>query len=98
MRAISLSLVLMMAAVGGCGRSGPGNTPTYRYEVKGPDGAFQTGDAGPFSLTVGPTVVTALNGRLKVNDKGYGPLKDGDEIKVDEGGRVTVNGEARSPE
>jgi hypothetical protein len=70
----------------------------YRYEVLGANGTVQRGEAETFSLTMGSTAVAVRGGRLTVNGKGYGLLKDGDSIRVDEDGQVTVNGAPRPPE
>jgi hypothetical protein len=71
---------------------------SYRYEVRGAGGAVQRGESGEFSLTVGSTAVSVRGGRPTVNGKGYGLLKDGDSIRVDEDGQVTVNGAPRPSE
>jgi hypothetical protein len=70
----------------------------YRYEVLGANGTVQRGEAGEFSLTGGSIAVAVRGGRLTVNGKGYGPLQDGDLIRVAEDGHVTVNGTPRPPE
>jgi hypothetical protein len=71
---------------------------SYRYEVLGANGTVQRGEAGEFSVTAGSTAVAVRGGRLTVNGKGYGLLRDGDSVRVDEDGQVTVNGAPRPPE
>src|SRR5262249_26804221 len=104
-RSLPLLIALLGAILTGCSR--PSQTaPTataqpaasYKYEVRGANGACQRGEAEAFTVTAGQNTVSVQNGRLVVNGNGYGLLRDGDSIAVDESGKVTVNGALQSPE
>jgi hypothetical protein len=61
--------------------------------------APQTGRAAGNVVTItGSTVngMTTKDGRLIVNGRSYGAIKDGDTVDVS-GGQVKVNGEIRAP-
>jgi hypothetical protein len=99
-------LIALMFAVG-CQRSdapkgsAPSEVPvksvSYKYEIRG-GGTFASGEAETIQATVGKNVLLVQDGRLTVNGKAYGGLKDKDMIVVDESGKVTVNGQTRFPE
>jgi len=102
MRALYLLIAVLMAVTCGCDRSPPTvaakQAASYKFEVRGPGGVYNRGDAGSFSVTSGQTTASLQDGRLTVNGKSYGQMKDGDSILVEESGKVSVNGTARSPE
>jgi len=70
---------------------------SYKYEIRDA-GTFGSGEAETIHATVGKNELSVQEGRLTVNGKAYGTLKDKDSILVDESGKVMVNGMQRSPE
>ena len=48
-----------------------------------------------FTLSSGNWILEYLNGRLKLNGRDYGTVKEGDSVQVTEDGKVFVNGEER---
>ncbi len=51
-----------------------------------------------FTLTGDGHVLELLNGRLRLDGKGYGTVKAVDRVKITEEGKVHVNGEERQPD
>lgn len=70
----------------------------YDFEVRRPGGGHTKGQAATFFVEDGTNTVELKNGRLSVNGKSHGVVAGGAKIVVDEGGKVTVNGQPRSPE
>ena len=86
----------------GCTRTSP-HSPVppvmaYDFEVRRPGGGHTKGQAATFSVEDGTNTVELKDGRLTVNGKAFGTIAGGAKIVVDEAGKVTVNGQPRSPE
>ena len=91
--------VLLGPTISACSENEPKYSPRYlKLEdiiINSPDH-----DGVPITETTyqfGPTKVTFddMKWRLQINDKDYGPVKAGDEVKL--GSEITVNGEVRKP-
>lgn len=98
----SLLMILAVATLAGCTRTSP-HSPVppvlaYDFEVRRPGGGHTKGQAATFSVQDGTNSVELKDGRLTVNGKSYGKIADGAKIVVDEAGKVTLNGQPRSPE
>src|SRR4051794_16333391 len=85
----------------GCGRTAPSPSPpaaqtvapsggSYTYEIRS-GGSRQFGTAENIDAQAGDIKLSIHAGRLRVNDKDFGELKDGDSVVVDESGKVLVN-------
>jgi hypothetical protein len=99
---VRLLLGTVALSLAGCYRPVPndGIRPVagYDFEVRRPGGGYTKGQAAEFAVQDGTNRAELKDGRLTVNGKQYGPIADGAQILVDESGKVTVNGQSRSPE
>jgi hypothetical protein len=98
--AVTVFLISIVAAFGGCRQPSPPVTAMagYDLEVKGAGGAFTRGHGETFAVEAGQNVVNLKDRRLTVNGKAYGAIADGASILVDENGKVSVNGQERLPD
>ena len=91
--------VLLFAAIFGCSKSEPEiivNGPLVTIELpKG--GSIQT-SLTDFTGNVDGYKINVRAGQLTVNGKDYGSVKAGDRAKIEDSGKVTVNGEERIPQ
>jgi hypothetical protein len=71
---------------------------SYRCEIRTVSGVNAYSEGESISVTGGEHTASVQGGRLTVNGKAYGALKDRDSVVIDENGKVTVNGTERSPE
>lgn len=55
-----------------------------------------TGGAGRVQVSETLTV-EIKDGRLRINDKDFGPCNPGDKVRLEAGNVVKINGEARQP-
>lgn len=101
MNRIVISLAVLSITVG-CGGPTAPSTPVPSFEVSwefiGDDGNFAKGSGGGGSLRVGDNTLEIKDQQVFVNGKLYGPLRDGDKVKVDPDGSLFVNGEKRTCE
>jgi hypothetical protein len=79
MRVVLLLCAFTLSLVG-CNRQVPteGVRPIagYDFEVRRPGGGHTKGQAATFSVDDNTNRVELKDGRLTVNDKGYGPIDD----------------------
>ena len=98
----SVLTVLVAVALAGCTRTAPPNPVApiiaYDFEVRRPGGGHTKGQAATFFVEDGTNTVELKDGRLTVNDKSYGTIAGGAKVHVDEAGKVSINGQPRSPE
>src|SRR4051794_24618110 len=73
------------------------DSASYSYEVRDA-GSAATGVAQTVDATSGKNRLQIQEGRMTVNGRSYGPLKNGDAVLVDQDGQVSVNGQIRQPE
>lgn len=76
----------------------PSGKPSYKFEIRGADGSFQSGQSENFSVTTGGNEASVYSGQLIVNGRKYGAVNSGDSIVVDKAGLVKVNGTERTSE
>jgi hypothetical protein len=72
--------------------------PGYQYEVKGEDGSSNKGMAEELDVTAGKNRLQIKDGKVTANGKAFGSVKRGDSVLLDRDGKLSVNGEQRSPE
>lgn len=88
----------VLALVGCGGTSAPpvqvvhtGKTGGVSYEVRGTGQPKESRSAdGDIEVTLGSNSLTIKGGRVVANGKDSGPVKDGDDIVLDEQGKLTV--------
>jgi hypothetical protein len=102
MKTIISKAVLVLASLAlGCGRTAPPAANSvapaggsYTYEVRSV-GSRTFGTAENIDAQANDITLSIHGGRLKVNNKDYGQLKNGDSVLADESGKVLINGEER---
>lgn len=96
----SMLVVVIGGLTIGCGGSGPDpaavNSSILVIERHDGDPVRFTGGAGRVQISETLTI-EVKDGRLRVNEKDYGPCIPGDKVRLEAGNVVKINGEVRQP-
>ena len=97
----SSTFCVLLFSFAGCNRAPEPpqqSAPSFLYEVRGDDGSSNTGMAEELDVTAGKNRLVIRGSLVTANGKSYGSVKNGDSVLLDKDGKLTVNGELRSPE
>jgi hypothetical protein len=100
---LCLLFYLLTLALQGCSKTAvsdmhvhTGKTDGVTYEVRGTGHARESRSAnGDVEVTLGSNRLQIKGGRMMVNGKDCGAVKDGDSVVLDDNGQVSVNQEKR---
>lgn len=101
MRKVLIAVAILLTSVAGCSRDArptakialpPSITVDYLDGAK----AIVPIDRDDIGHITSPTF-RVKGGELQVEGKSYGPVKNGDKVRIEKSGRVLINGEQRFP-